>query len=82
MFVDRPPAMLTLVTFHDTTPTFTLGSPTSGMLELDDGIARLLGVDRGFYVAVCLAFLQFLEDKQVRLEVEVERRDLHLVDID
>ncbi|KAG9028478.1 hypothetical protein FRB95_006420 [Tulasnella sp. JGI-2019a] len=64
MFVDRPPAMLTLLTFHDTTPTFTLGSPTSGMLELDDGIARLLGVDRGFYVAVCLAFLQFLEDKQ------------------
>lgn len=58
-------SMLTLLTFHDTTPTFTLGAPTSGLIEMDDGITRLLGVDRGFYVAVCLAFLQFLEDKEV-----------------
>lgn len=58
-------SMLTLLTFYETTPTFTMGSPTSGIVELDEGIARLLGVDRGFYIAVCLAFLQFLEDKQV-----------------
>ncbi|KAG8873131.1 hypothetical protein FRB97_007000 [Tulasnella sp. 331] len=61
---DSSSPMLTLITFHDTTPTFSLGSHTSGVIELDDGIARILGVDKGFYIAVTLAFLQFLEDKQ------------------
>lgn len=57
--------MLTLLTFYDTTPALGLGTPTTGTIELDEGIARLLGVDRGFYIAACLAFLEFLGDKEV-----------------
>ncbi|KAG8899406.1 hypothetical protein FRB99_006751 [Tulasnella sp. 403] len=60
-----PPApLLTLLTFHDTTPALRLGTPTSGTLELDEGIARILGVDRGFYIAIALAFLEFQSDKE------------------
>lgn len=58
------PTMLTLLTFYDTTPALGLGTPTTGTIELDEGIARLLGVDRGFYIAACLAFLEFLGDKE------------------
>lgn len=58
------PRMLTLLTFYDTTPALRLGTPTTGTIELDEGIARLLGVDRGFYIAACLAFLEFLGDKE------------------
>ncbi len=58
-------SMLTLATFYDTTPPLSFGSLTSGVLELDDGLARLLGVDKGFYIAVALAYLEFLNDKEV-----------------
>ncbi|KAG9015974.1 hypothetical protein FRB90_003985 [Tulasnella sp. 427] len=58
------PGMLTLLTFYDTTPALRLGTPTTGTIELDEGIARLLGVDRGFYIAACLAYLEFLGDKE------------------
>ncbi|KAG8954559.1 hypothetical protein FRC00_005813 [Tulasnella sp. 408] len=63
------PRMLTLLTFYDTTPALRLGTPTTGTIELDEGIARLLGVDRGFYIAACLAFLEFLGDKE---EIDIE----------
>ncbi|KAF8509185.1 hypothetical protein JB92DRAFT_2947816 [Gautieria morchelliformis] len=50
-----------LSTFMDHTPTsFVL---TTGLLEINKGIERQLGVDPGFWVAVALAYLEFLTER-------------------
>ncbi|KAF8494551.1 hypothetical protein JB92DRAFT_3126859 [Gautieria morchelliformis] len=36
---------------------------TSGLLEINEGIERQLGVDPGFWVAVALAYLEFLTER-------------------
>lgn len=53
-----------LLTFHDTTPVWTVGN-TSGLLEVDETGVQALGVDLSFYVAVALSYLEFLEEKEV-----------------
>lgn len=38
----------------------------TGLLELDDGVERDLGVTQSFWIAVALTYLDFLEDREVR----------------
>ncbi len=58
-------APVPLLRFHDRTPIFTVRS-TTGLLEIDVALERLFGVDRSFWIAVALAYMDFLEDRQVR----------------
>lgn len=55
-----------LMTFHDRTPILTVGSVT-GLLEIDRAEERILGVDTSFWIAVSLTYLEFLEEREVRL---------------
>ncbi|KAF8509454.1 hypothetical protein JB92DRAFT_2946664 [Gautieria morchelliformis] len=50
-----------LLTFTDRPPTFSV--LTTGLLEINKGIERQLGVDPGFWVAVALAYLEFLTER-------------------
>ncbi|RPD60931.1 hypothetical protein L227DRAFT_547364 [Lentinus tigrinus ALCF2SS1-6] len=52
-----------LLTFHDRTPVWTARC-TSGLIEMDEGQCRVLGVEPAFYVAVALTYLEFLEDRE------------------
>ncbi|KAJ8454643.1 hypothetical protein ONZ45_g19224 [Pleurotus djamor] len=52
-----------LLTFHDHTPVLTVGSVT-GLLELDVEESRALGIDTGFWIAIALTYLQFLEERE------------------
>ena len=54
-----------LLTFHDRTPVWTARC-SSGLIEMDEGQCRVLGVEPAFYVAVALTYLEFLEDREVR----------------
>lgn len=56
-----PPA---LVTFHDRSPAWSLGS-FSGLLEIDTEMEKELGVDRSFWVAVALTYMEFLVEREV-----------------
>ncbi|ETW79617.1 hypothetical protein HETIRDRAFT_452741 [Heterobasidion irregulare TC 32-1] len=58
-----PPALLT---FADTTPVFTVRS-SSGVLELRADALAALGVDAAFWVALALAYADFLGDRDVSL---------------
>ncbi|TFK47174.1 hypothetical protein OE88DRAFT_1706363 [Heliocybe sulcata] len=51
-----------LVAFHDRTPAFAFRN-TTGMLEIDENEARMLGVHVSFWVTVSLTYLAFLEDR-------------------
>ncbi|KZT24997.1 hypothetical protein NEOLEDRAFT_382544 [Neolentinus lepideus HHB14362 ss-1] len=51
-----------LVTFHDRTPAFAFRN-TTGMLEIDENEARMLGVHVSFWVTIALTYLGFLEDR-------------------
>lgn len=53
-----------LLAFHDRTPVWTARC-SSGLIELDEGQCRVLGVDPVFYVAVALTYLEFLEEREV-----------------
>ena len=60
----RPPDSAPLLTFEDTTPVFAVGSST-GVFEIHlDDIGKL-GVDLGFWIAVALAYCEFLGDREV-----------------
>ena len=60
----RPPDSAPLLTFEDTTPVFAVGSST-GVFEIHlDNIGKL-GVDLGFWIAVALAYCEFLGDREV-----------------
>ncbi|KAG0698958.1 hypothetical protein DFH29DRAFT_938761 [Suillus ampliporus] len=52
-----------LLTFHDRTPVLTAASVT-GLLEIDRAEERILGVDTSFWIAVALAYWEFLEDRE------------------
>ncbi len=62
-----------LLTFHDRTPVWTARC-SSGLIELDEGQCRVLGVDPVFYVAVALTYLEFLEEREVRLRLRLGSR--------
>lgn len=49
--------------YHDTTPL--LGSHNSGTIELDHGVARCLGVEPSWWIAVALAYIEFLQERDV-----------------
>ncbi|KAH8077403.1 hypothetical protein BXZ70DRAFT_703395 [Cristinia sonorae] len=57
------PHLHPLVTFHDTTPVWTVRT-TTGLLDVDEVAIRALGVDLSFYVAVALTYLEFLEERE------------------
>jgi hypothetical protein len=63
--MDGPP----LLAFHDHTRAFSVAS-TTGVLELDTVAAQALGVHPSFWVTVALAYLEFLEDREVRPVLE------------
>ncbi|KAG1894905.1 uncharacterized protein F5891DRAFT_1194715 [Suillus fuscotomentosus] len=52
-----------LLTFHDRTPLLTLASVT-GLLEINRAEERILGIDTSFWIAVALAYWDFLEDRE------------------
>ena len=60
-----------LFTFHDRTPLLTIGSVT-GLLEIDRAEERILGVDTSFWIAVALTYLEFLEEREVRLTLRFD----------
>jgi hypothetical protein len=61
---DAPHTPLTpIFVHHDRTPVFAVGSFT-GLLEIDPGKDHALGVDRSFWIAVALTYLEFLEDRE------------------
>ena len=53
-----------LVTFHDTTPVFSVGSST-GVFEVHIDEVGKFGVDLGFWIAIALAYGEFLGDREV-----------------
>ena len=53
-----------LLTFTDRTPTFSV--LTTGLLEINKGLERQMGIDPAFWVAVALAYLEFLTERDVR----------------
>jgi hypothetical protein len=66
MFPPLPPPAINprpIATFHDTTPF--LSATTQGVIILDEGLVRVLGVERGFWIAVVLAALEIEEDREV-----------------
>ena len=63
----RPPdSAAPLLTFEDTTPVFAVGSST-GVFEIHMDDVRKLSVDLGFWIAVALAYCEFLGDREVML---------------
>ncbi|GJE89091.1 hypothetical protein PsYK624_051830 [Phanerochaete sordida] len=57
------PTPVPLLTYHDRTPAWTVGS-TFGVLEVDLRRERELGVQPSFYVAIALTYLEFLEERE------------------
>ncbi|EMD32844.1 hypothetical protein CERSUDRAFT_99212 [Gelatoporia subvermispora B] len=57
------PTPTPLLTFHDRTPVWAVGS-TTGVIEVDALRTRALGVETSFYVAVALTYLEFLGDRE------------------
>ena len=53
-----------LVTFHDRTPVFTFHA-TTGILEINRDLEAALDIDRSFWVAASLAYMDFLRDREV-----------------
>jgi hypothetical protein len=53
-----------LITFHDTTPVFSVSSST-GVFEVHIDEVQMLGVDLGFWIAIALAYGEFLGDREV-----------------
>jgi len=61
-----PPPPTPLLTSQDRTPVLTVGSVT-GLLELDERVKPDLGVAQSFWIAIVLTYLDFFEDREVRL---------------
>jgi len=53
-----------LLTFEDTTPVFSVGSST-GIFEVHLDEMEKLGLDLGFWIAVALAYSEFVGDREV-----------------
>lgn len=58
-----PATPMPLLVFHDTTPVMTVQS-TTGLIEINRAEERMLGVETSFWIAICLTYLEFLEDKE------------------
>ncbi|KAG2131678.1 hypothetical protein DEU56DRAFT_813831 [Suillus clintonianus] len=58
-----PTTPTSFLTFHDRTPVLTAASVT-GLLEIDRAEERVLGIDTSFWIAVALAYWEFLEDRE------------------
>ncbi|TDL15393.1 hypothetical protein BD410DRAFT_796443 [Rickenella mellea] len=58
-----PPSPPALLTFHDRTPLWTVYS-NHGLIEIDLALEREMGVDRSFWIAVALTYLEFLGDRE------------------
>ena len=58
------PGQVPLLIFHDTTPVFSVSSST-GIFEIHLDEVSKLGVDLGFWIAIALAFGEFLGDREV-----------------
>lgn len=56
---------LPLIVFTDSTPV--LSAIPSGTLTVDEQEIRALGVDMAFWIAVSLAYLDYLRDRDVSL---------------
>ena len=54
-----------MLTFTDTTPLLIGTGATSGTIELDHGVARALGVEPSWWIAVALAYIEFLDERDV-----------------
>ncbi|KAG2757639.1 hypothetical protein P692DRAFT_20788979 [Suillus brevipes Sb2] len=52
-----------LLIFHDRTPILTAAS-VMGLLEINRAEERIFGVDTSFWIAVALAYWEFLEDRE------------------
>ncbi|PFH45622.1 hypothetical protein AMATHDRAFT_8901 [Amanita thiersii Skay4041] len=63
------PPLVPLLVLHDRTPVLTIGSFT-GLIELDHVEERTLGVDRSFWIAVALTYLEFLEERESYLAAQ------------
>ena len=50
--------------YTDLTPALAL-SATRGLLALDDAAARALGVERSFWVALALCYVEYLGEREV-----------------
>ncbi|KAF4611783.1 hypothetical protein D9613_004009 [Agrocybe pediades] len=59
----QPSTAPPLLTFTDHTPLLTVRSLT-GLIEVDEAEERRLGVDGSFWIAVALAYLEFLEERE------------------
>ncbi|KDQ16433.1 hypothetical protein BOTBODRAFT_30773 [Botryobasidium botryosum FD-172 SS1] len=61
-FTLHTPSLPPLITFHDTSPY--LGTQTRGTILFDTGVARVLGVDESFWIAVGCAYLEYLGERE------------------
>lgn len=61
-----PPSPEPILTFHDRTPLWTLGSST-GLMEIDTALERETGVDRSFWVCIALAYMEFLTEREASI---------------
>ncbi|GLB44246.1 hypothetical protein LshimejAT787_1601760 [Lyophyllum shimeji] len=61
--VSSAPALPSVLVFHDHTPLLTVRSVT-GLIEIDPTEEKLLGVERSFWIAVALTYLEFLEERE------------------
>ena len=59
---------LALLTYHDRTPVWKVGS-TYGVLEIDTRQAQELGVQTSFYIAVALTYHEFLTEREVSVNI-------------
>ncbi|KAI0084343.1 hypothetical protein BDY19DRAFT_987561 [Irpex rosettiformis] len=57
------PTPIPLLTYHDRTPAWKVSS-TQGILEMDPRQERELGVHPSFYIAIALAYLDFLTERE------------------
>ncbi|KAK2465553.1 hypothetical protein APHAL10511_002445 [Amanita phalloides] len=60
-FLDLP--LTPFLVHHDRTPILTVGSYT-GLIEIDTAEERMLGVDRSFWIAISLTYLEFLGNRE------------------
>jgi hypothetical protein len=52
-----------ILTFRDTTPLLSSGT-TQGVLTLDEGMVKVLGVERGFWICLALCWLEMMEERE------------------
>jgi len=66
-FVIRTQSIPPVLTFTDTTSLLIGTGATSGTIELDHGVARALGVEPSWWIAVALAYIEFLDERDAYL---------------